>query len=512
MCIGPVGFDMLVPGYVRFCYDHATIPAGTNETDLRLLEWDDAAGFMRVSQTATQDLVNHCFEDTAYAELGHIGVGFCVGPNRNFVFQGNPPPIVIRTQGLAPFVPDQSLIVADDTGEIVPLGLPNTQYANLYIPARNGAQILFRYDIPDVRSALRAVDAQTGDVLFESNPSLNLQPWDPLFGWFPDAAHLFFVHRQDAAALEVASFFDVFADSTIGGATHENLRDGPLDHYLKDIRVSPDGARVLLRYQDVFFGGERADVIATATGAIVGSDLPVLPNGSSSPMPRWLPDSSGLYFVDSLGSVSSINPDGTGLAVLYTASSAILDFSLEPGISAVTPTTRCAYIRTTSAPIQAEGGSGPSTYFDVDVVAGGSLVEQDLGSVFSVSELAYHPDGNTVWCELFDPFSNFLRTGIVAPGFGSFVAVFDSTTTATNRLINANMGSLDISRGSGSVLLWMQSGMQDAQFPVDGFWKLNADGTGGDPVSTGSYSPIGPARYLDSWRGSCAEYYSPYVR
>jgi hypothetical protein len=520
MCVGPVGLDLLVPAHIRFCYDPLTIPAGGLETDIVLLEWNEAAGHMKVSQTAVQDLVNHCFDDFVYGQLGHIGVGIRTGPIRNFVFQANTGPAPIRTQAAVPGFIDGSLVVADDNGDLAPLGLDNTADANLYIPSRNGQKVLFRWPDPDnEQDALRAVDVPTGAVDFDSDPSLNLLPYDPLFGWFPNAGHLFFCHRDAGAALEGPSTIDVFADNTIGGSLNTHLRDGPDFFNIKDARVSPNGARVLLRYGPQFGGPDRADVITTSTGNLLAVDLPVLPNGSSSPMPRWLPDSSGLTFIDAVGAVGRINADGTNVQTLYTGISPILDFSLAPGASLASPSTaRCAYIRTT-APIglQSMGNvSAPSTFFVVDVLAGTTKVEQDLGAVYGVEELAYHPNGQSVWCQLnsgnLGLHGSGSSTGFQMIPFGSFVESFSASNASTHIVIAARMGALDISRTTGEVLLWMQNDFQDAQFPTAGIWKLDADGLNGSLVPLPGFVPIGPPRLLASWRSNSCESYDPYVR
>jgi hypothetical protein len=75
MCIGPIGTDLVTPAHVQFCYDPATIPVGSTESDVVLLEWDNVAGFLRVIPNAIKNTTLHCFDHVTYGQLGHIGVG-----------------------------------------------------------------------------------------------------------------------------------------------------------------------------------------------------------------------------------------------------------------------------------------------------------------------------------------------------------------------------------------------------------------------------------------------------
>lgn len=518
MCIGPVGHDLALPSHVRFCYDPSVLPEGADESDMVLLVWDDVAGVLRVSQTAVQDLATHCFDDVVYLELGHIGVGVRTGPDYDFVVQATDPDQVVPAGPVVPLL--ESLVLASSEGGAAPLPIPNTQYASLYVPSPDGRRVLCRISDPmNDGQFLRAVDASNGDVLYETPPDLFVNGGDPLFGWFPVPTQLFFAHSE----FDGKTSRDVFADVTIGGAAHLHLRDGPSDAFLRDVRGSPDGARVLLRWTHFFFGFDSVDVIASSTGAIVGSDLPVLPAGPFSVTPRWLPDSSGLYWADPTvdGVVRRIDADGSDPGVLYTVSGgSVLDFVLAPGATLGSPgTARCAYVRANfvqdSGQVVSEGLVPQTTFFGVDVLAGGARTEQDLGGVYEVAETAYHPDGGRVLVQL----STGGRIGggpvgavTPPPSGGSFVVVFDAADAGTLRTIAAPMGALDVSRADGRILVWMSSDTQDAQFPAVGIWRLDPDASGGTLVDMPGWAPMGPPRFLASWRTACTEGYSAYVR
>lgn len=509
-CISPLGQGLLLPCTVRYCYDPAIVPPGADVADLVLLEWSHANGWLVVRGSAAHDTTSHCFTDTFYGELGNIGIGLRTA-NYVFLFQGT---------GLGSMGGNGSaslLHVATTNGSLPPLAIPGTTDAYGYVPSGDGRRVLFALaDNQTESSWLRAVSVPDGNVLFESSETLDVLTGEPLYGWFPgQPTNLYYAHRQYGKG-----FIDVFADADLGGAAHVNLRNGGLDRSLIDIRVSPDGTRAMLRYDDYNEGGQVLDVVSTSTGALIGGDLPVLPASYFSPMPRWLPDSSGITFVDPYESsqVYRINPDGTGLAVLYVAPSAVVDAVVSPDGQGL------AYLRFEfdgGGQIVGQGANG-TTYglvFGTDALAGGSRQEQPLGGDWNVSELAYHPDGRTVWCELSAYFRvidgpSGLQGGLIDPPLNvfSFVAVFDDATALTNRVIGASLGQLDIDRVSGDVLLWVISGDDDPQFPSTGIWHLADDGTGGTPLDLGALTPQGPPRFLTSWRNAVCSAYAPFVR
>ena len=465
-CIGPLGHLLAQPCVVRICYDPADVPPGATLADLVLLEWDDVAQLMRVRASANHDTVAHCFEDVFYGELGHIGVGVRT-QNLDFVVAAAPLVGGAGNRNLS------DLYLGDSTGALSPVVVPNTADAFSYIA---------------------------------------ILPSDPLHGWFPgQPTNLYYAHQFLSKG-----FQDIFADADIGGAAHDNLRDGPFQASLIDIRVSPDGTMAMLRYQDAFEGFHFLDVVSTSTGALLGGDLPVLPNGFQSPMPRWLPDSSGLTFVDG-DLLQRIDRDGDNLATLYVSPTELLDAAVADDFTAANPgAAHVAYVRSTAFLVVSAGGNtAPTTFFGTDVLGGGSRVEQDLGGIYGLAELAWHPDGASVWGQ-FNQFSQLIDGGLGAvvqpPAASEFLVAFDAATAATNRVINATFGAMDIDKVTGKALLWMQSAQQDAQFPASGLWLLDGDGTGGTTVSLGNLVPIEAPRFLTSWRSGVCSSFGSFVR
>ncbi len=501
-CIGPVGQGLAQPCVVRICYDPADVPPGATLADLVLLEWDEAAQLMRVRASATHDTTTNCFEDTFYGELGHIGVGV---RTLQFDFVVAAAPLVGGAGGRGA----NDLFLCDSGGGASPVVVPNTADAFSYIASGDGRYVSFlRSDSQAETNAIFAVDVLDGTEVFASDPDLSVLSRDSLHGWFPgQPTNLFYTHEFASKG-----FQHILADADIGGAAHENLRDGDFEVSLIDVRISPDGTMAILRWEDFFEGGQFIDVVSTSTGALLGGDLPVLPNGFQSPMPRWLPDSSGITFVDGV-LLRRIDRDGDNLATLWTAPSPLLDAAVADGFVATNPgVARVAYVRTTGFQISPAGGNQfPTTFFGTDVLAGGAAVEQDLGGIYGLAELAWHPDGATVWCQL-TQFSQLIDGGFGAviepPPFAiEFLVAFDAATAATNRVINAVFGAMDVDKVSGRVLLWMESASQDEQFPASGVWLLDADGTGGTSVSLGNLVPIEAPRFLVSWRsGVCGSF------
>src|SRR5205085_6766591 len=121
----------------------------------------------------------------------------------------------------------------------------------------------------------------------------------------------------------------------------------------------PDGTKVLLRYTQFSFATQlllvftRYDVIDAATGAPIGTDLPLAGNSPNvfRATPRWLPDSSGVYGVDAGGTTVTLSsPDGQTTSTLYTLAntdSVLDDFVVAPTYSPASPSSsRCGYVRT----------------------------------------------------------------------------------------------------------------------------------------------------------------------
>ncbi len=528
MCIGPVGTLLVNPAHVQFCYDPATIPPGSTEADVVLLEWDDAAQFLRVVAGATHNTTTHCFDHIAYGELGHIGVGALGALTRNLVFASTAPPMLMgSTLSVLPF--GDGLVLASSTGLALPETLDGSSGAEGYVASPDGANVLWRLNNSQQETReLHSSDTTTevtslcvpGDVAFLAN--------DPMYG-FLSAARAYYARPAFLDDTSHDTVFDVGVTGVPAGAElyfDEESADGDL----VDVRVSPDETMVLLRYRSFFFGDlegalfgsfDSLFVIDAVTGAEIGTFLPGL-NDVSDVTPRWFADSGGLYFVDSSRqTVSACQPDGTSLGVIYTmpalANSYIQDFAVAPAVAwGVQPNTPCAYIRGTTSilidGVQTAGVDLPTdhSFFVRDVLAGGSLIALDLGARVTVNELIYHPNGTKVIADMVAQSDIVFQTQ-GPPLDVETVQIFDATTAAQLHVFLTTLEYFDLERTSGELVVWFPNGGTDPNFPLAGLYRLAQNGDTLGTIDTNGLIPTGPARFLLSWRRTPGHFAS-YIR
>jgi len=511
MCIGPVGQGLAIQAQVRVCYDPLAIPAGSTEADLVLLEWDDLFGLMRVSGTAVHDPVGNCFTDSVYFELGHIGIGVRTGPPYSFVFPGGPAvpvlaPVVSQGGGVPP-----ELHLASAEGAVAPVAMPNSADAQLHIPSRAGDRVMYTlFDNPTESTFLESADVVGGGQRNLVAPDDSFVASDRFVGWLENDLALF----VESSRFDGKYFFDVLR--VVGGdgdPAPADLVEMPIATYISDLRISPDGSLILVRLVDTFSKGfiEFLSVYDAVTGEPVGEDIPGISYGSSSPMPRWLPDSTGIYWVEPKGNfVQCVDADGTNLLVLFTmpapiVGDALIDFVLSPTTwTGGTPATvRCAFVRRSFGQIVSTGMVPVDTdLLTVSNLDGTGLSEAALDGFVFVNELVYHPNGNLV----FGDFSSLLRGGngideqAVQPGPGQTVGIFHAGTAAVLRSFFTSLADLDVDRVDGRVLLWIQGALQDPVLTEAGLYAFPADVSTSTLVDLGAVVPVGPPRFLHSWR------------
>ncbi len=512
MCIGPIGQVLGVPASVRFCYDPLTIPAGASEADLVLLEWDAVAGFMRISATAVQNLLTHCFSDDVYGALGHIGVGIRRGPPFAFVFPGGaPPPQVLgAVTGQGGVAAGPELHLADTEGAVPPSPLPNSVDAELPIPSRAGDRVMYTlFDNPSESSFLASADVTGGGQRSLLGPDDSFSWGDRFIGWLESDTALF----VETSRFDGEGFSDVLR--VVGGSgvpVPADLAVLPPGFVLTDLRISPDGSLVLVRLTDTFSKGsfELLQTYDAVTGALVGDDLPGLPFGFSSPMPRWLPDSSGLYWLDpEMNEIQCVDADGMNLLTLFTlpaplASDTLLDFVLSPTAWGGSPATvRCAYVRRNFGQVVGAGlVNGPIDLLTVSNLDGTGRSETPLSETVFVNELVYHPNGALVFGDFTSSLVRGVRLGgqAVSPGTGETVQMFDGGNAGLLRTVTTSLADVDVDRLSGKVLVWIQAGFQDPVLDTPGIYVLPPDVSTFGMVPLGGIVPIGPPRFLHTWR------------
>lgn len=502
MCIGPVGHGLNLPATVKFCYDSALIPVGSTVGDVVLLEWDENQGFLVVIGGVTHDQVAHCFTHTTYGELGHIGVGAVAGLVRDLVFAANPLQSVAVVPGVAAF-PPTGLILASSTGPALPQGLLNTDGAEGYVASRDATKVIWRRSDPNTETT-QLLSSETADstqhVLIQ--PGDEFEHGDPLYGSISASR----VYTARNRFVEETSHDTVLDVGVTGVPASSNLYSGQSAFgRLIDVRVSPDETMLMLRYRDTAKGTfDALFIIDSTTGAEIGTFLPGVDDIDAA-TPRWLPNSSGYYFVALDGqSVERHNTDGGGLATLYAMpaqpNAFIQDFVVAPSFgSGPNGSTPCAYFKSTFSPvvdgIQAIVIGGNDSFFVRDVLGGGALASHDLGMRVDILELIYHPDGTNVIAQVLD--QNRVSIVLESP---ETVRIYDATTAAELHTFNSTLEHFDVDRTSGEIVVWFPTGLEDPNFTTSGLYRLASNGDTLGPINLNGIVPTGPARYLRSWR------------
>jgi hypothetical protein len=514
MCIGPIGLPLLVDCRLSFCYDASAIPVGSTEADLVLLEWDEDAGFMRPKDRftpgVTQDTVSHCFVDVAYTELGHVGVAVRSGPQFNLVVPAGPP---LQTDVLPQGdVDNRGLLLANIDGSHAPAPLPNTRNAFRVIPSHDGTRVLYSFSNFQTESNdLRVSDVADGTqriVGFDEDASNRLDDDDPTYGWIGATDVVHWVSEFDDGDSDVvASLWTTGGSGTPPAAF---LNDGPDDMYVSDLRTSPDGTMILVRFTNIFNDGEQLEVFDAVTGDRISEDVPLY-LGSDSPTPRWLPDNSGLYGVGASGTlVERVDPDGDNLATLYAiappqfpVSSSLVDFVVAPSFTAGTAsTTRCAYVRLNAIflPLEIAGPIAVES-FVVDVIGGGQILQSDFEAVYRVREMCYQPDGARVWLALEDQQRGLVSSQSVppVPTYQSTLA-FSATDASHLRTLPFPISDMDLDRSTQRVVVYQRSFTKDPDFPNPGLYLLSPDLQTQSEVTFTGFQVQDAARFLRSWR------------
>jgi hypothetical protein len=524
MCIGPLDLALLVDGYVRMCYPPSGYPKGLGEEDLVLLEWNESLGVMQVAWDAVQNLATHCFEDFSYDRLGHVAVGVRFPPpdpdEYDFAFYTAPEQTEVVTQGDPTPVP-HGITVVDLDGQLPVLVVPDTTDGTDYLGNGDGSRVLYQRVNPfEESSELRSFDVPSlTDRLLAANGSY--LPFSPAFGWFGSTDTVYRTELVATAQGVTPVPSDAFGSMPGGGGGFTPLFPYPSNYSLEDVRISPDGSMALLRFFvfDQPFSRELVAVV-DALGNVLSSDLPCdIDFGEETP--RFLPDSSGITFLDDDGvTAKRIDPDGTDVATIYTSTepnSFLQDFAVAP-VFAGQPQ-RCAFLRFDFGLVSEAGGeSFPRQVFATDELGGGDLRETVLDDTYQVVELVHlFSDGwatPLVGVQL--SFGDFLfdvssqgRIGTKLPPFFGSRTIFFSLTDATIwKEIPSPLAWIDFARGpeghAGEALLAVPSVDTESfpEYPTAGIYHLDELLQNPVLVTPEGYRMAGPPRWLESWRRS----------
>lgn len=484
-CAGPRGLALLRGARLSVVYDPAGLPAGSDEAeDLVLLLWDEALGALVPDLDAVQDVGTNTFTIDDYDELGHLAIGLASRPpSPGFVFLSGDRAGRLGST-IEAVVPDDGLYLGDLDGG-APVLLPGgPEFPVSFLPSPDGARVLFELfvfeggqDFPTTQLWTTAEGAASATLLVGEDEFVT--SFDPTHGWLRQTGD---VHFQEILLADPGQNLpDRTVVSTVGPAGDEapaTLASFGQLVFVADVRQSPNGRYLLVRFtanEDL----QAIAVLEVPTRQIVSiGDIPV---GGGQATPRFLPDSSGVYLVsDDRTQVLVYDPDGTGPSVLFdlpTDQGQLDDFVLGPDGDDY------AYVARLAAPV-VEGPALVQPGNDglrVGSLSGGERGDFDLGGDFFYDELAFHPDGATVFLD----------------GFFTGLRLFDADDASQGPdLPVTGLSKVDIHRQDGRLLLVV--GDDAALDP--GVYVAEADGTQIQPVPLPATFDVLEARWLETTR------------
>lgn len=503
-CCGPVGLELLEDGRLAVTYDETLIPDGVDEEDLVLLLWDDALqALVPAGDAASHDAAGNVFVVDDYQELGHLAVGYSTCPQPGIVFlattQGPAPIRSDEQSGPAPLITPTSglwLVSADNTVEGSQLPTDGV-FPSQFLPAPDGRTVMyemFDYESESYGSIVYGVSVADGVPSLLAGDDEQVEVGGRTVGWMRDGRRVFFLERVIPSMNIRADILSATSFSTVPGdasAPPTSLYEMGEYAYPDDVRQSPDGSLVMVVYYGQF-ENQVVDVFNSSTGAPVSQEQ--IPFGGGQNSPRFLPDSSGLYLVDSdRESVDRYDPDGSSPANLFTPPAehgALKDFVLAPNGDDY------AYI---GFSFLVDQQSQALIVPNVDVLyigslSGGLRATVNLGSNAYFRELIFHPDGQHVFLDSYD-------TG---------VRMFAASDGAAGPVLQIpSLAQLDISGDDGRLLLVVGTSQQSLGKAGDssvqpvlapGLYVADADGQNQQLVTTPAGLTAIDARWLRTIR------------
>jgi len=407
-CCGPVGQDLNVPAQLVVSYDPALIPAGRTTQDLVLLIWNNGLQVMQPDFTAIHDIAASTFTKNDYIQLGHVAVGVrtcATGAAPGFVVAGGAGnPIVAGETGFTTdgvIFPQGAYVGSVEVGAGDPVQIAGGFTPFSFAPSPMGDRILFEsFDGQNESTLLYTAPTAGGAAVLVADDSDNLNRTGIFAGWLLRGAmnELYvnqFVQAQQLN-LVVPQVLDPTRDETVMSSLAADGTEDPVgihglessSRFLRDLRQSPDGVHMLLRWQNGFGTGavEGIDIFNTTTGALVSTDL--IPVGAGQHTPRWNADGSAVYGVDASGQlVVEYSPDGLTSTTLYTAGTGV---QLQDAVLAPNGTTLATIER---------GMTGPDELVLIDR-SSGSPVEVERLAFSTTSfydDVLFHPAGNPLY-------------------------------------------------------------------------------------------------------------------
>jgi len=500
-CCGPRGLDLLRDAAVRVGYDPALVPEGYDEAEtLVLLLWDESLRALVPVFDAVQDLDHHTFEYDGLTQLGHLAVGLITFPQSpQMVFLSGSGQTITGVQGI-PGVQGASTVDGGSTaasqqypdglyiGNIdgdAPTLLPgSTGFPTAFIPSPDGHRVLIEVLTYDGSSDFPATELWSTAV-GETDATLLVGPddfvisADPTHGWLRQGGEVYFQEFEPGDPnLEEPDETFVSKVAGDGSTGAERLASIGEFSFVSDVRQSPDGTMLLVRYwgQNEF---EEIAVIDTSSGDVLSDGL--IPAGGGQATPRFLPDSSGVYLVDDdRAAVRRYDADGANESALFTLPTTqgfLKDFVLAPNGDDY------AYIALASQSLSNPSALVPLGHDGLYVgsISDGARSDADLGGDYFYDELVFHPDGEVVYLG----------------GYSTGLRLYAADDAASlGSLPVAGISQMDVSREDGRLLLVVRN----QQILGDGVYIADADGTNRQPVSLPTAIEVTEARWLFSWR------------
>lgn len=528
-CCGPVGTPLLVDGNLRMHYEEALIPLGFNESNLVLLEWDNAAQVMRPRPMPPvfQDTTNNFFEDPAYVGLGHVAIGLRDCSNRAVIFD-----LLVQDGGQNPqkagtgsvegrqAAPVAILWGVDSGGSALPQVVPTGGLDfDGFVPSPNLQRVLLAASDPATQNRKLhtvLVDGSGSPVEIASGDTATntfLQTHDPMYGWLQQggADHAYFVQYKgqslatDAGTIEPLPRYEIWRRIGDGTALANRLHfSSAFLTFLDDIRQSDAGGQMMsywVSYGIQESGGSGSHVDVSAVPAGTPLSIGVVPNSAGHQTPRFVPGSSDLYLVDTNGQEVNRDTDVGGFvdalfsifAVSQPPYDRIVDFALAPDGDAF------------AAVVEIDDPKAESTesLLLMGKLSTGVLAAQELFQQVFVDELIWHPQGTGVFLDTSSDNAVLYRLND-DDGFyitGTWIPV-------------ASMRDLDVNRLDGRIAILIRSipsDLANGEAPLAGVYVSPGDASDFEPVPTPGLSEPFLVRWLPTWRHSVG-LFSPRVR
>jgi hypothetical protein len=280
-----------------------------------------------------------------------------------------------------------------------------------------------------------------------------------------------------------------------------HAEDG-VTRYVDDVRQSPDGDAVMLRYYNWLIGQQSTTIVPSPAGGAPLSQGEI-PSDVSLPSPQFFHVSDDLYFIVSGDEIGIYQRDGdaqTPYTVDDPTKSGILlrHFAVAPDDETWAAVVDVGPGSFASLPT---GTFATGTELWIGTFSDGVLASYEFGSFYFPNELVWHPDGQGVFLDL----SQY--------GTAYYTLQDDDGTYVDQRWLPVEgMHHVDVNRVDGRILLlitgFLQTDLVTGGKIDEGLYVGPADATDFDQVDTPDLGLLTSARWVQSWRHQPGQYTS----